>query len=88
MILDPKNRVGGFSLAFLKKAFPIQQDERLLTVLHCVERNPVRGAFAAKAEDWFWSNRRRRWLTRDGARTEAPRLGGTPGRNAPPHGWG
>ena len=38
------------------KAFPIQQDEHLLTVMRYVERNPLRGALVKKAEDWKWSS--------------------------------
>ena len=38
------------------KAFPIQQDEHLLTVLRYVERNPLRAKLAARAEDWPWSS--------------------------------
>jgi putative transposase len=38
------------------KAFPIQQDEHLLTVLRYVERNPVRANLAQRAEQWAWSS--------------------------------
>ena len=38
------------------KAFPIQQDEHLLTVLRYVERNPVRAALVPRAERWRWSS--------------------------------
>ena len=38
------------------KAFPIQRDEHLLTVLRYVERNPVRATLAARAEAWPWSS--------------------------------
>ncbi len=52
------------------KSFPIQTDGHLLTVMHYVERNPVRADFVELAEDWQWSSayarfRRadeRRWL--------------------------
>src|SRR5262249_2214174 len=37
---------GGF------KAFPIQDDDHLLTVLRDVERNPVRAELVAQAEHW------------------------------------
>jgi len=40
------------------KAFPIQQDEHLLTVLRYVERNPLRAGLVARAEDWLWSSLR------------------------------
>jgi putative transposase len=38
------------------KAFPIQQDDHLLTVLRYVERNPVRGGLVERAQDWPWSS--------------------------------
>jgi putative transposase len=38
------------------RAFPIEQDEHLLTVLRYVERNPLRAALVARAEDWPWSS--------------------------------
>ncbi len=38
------------------RAFPIQEDDHLLTVLRYIERNPVRAGLAAKAEDWPWSS--------------------------------
>jgi len=38
------------------KAFPIQQDEHLLTVLRYVERNPLRANFVKRAEAWRWSS--------------------------------
>jgi putative transposase len=40
------------------KAFPIQHDEHLLTVIRYVERNPVRGKNipVRKAERWPWSS--------------------------------
>jgi putative transposase len=38
------------------KAFPIQQDEHLLTVLRYVERNPVRAKVVERAEQWVWSS--------------------------------
>lgn len=38
------------------KAFPIQQDEHLLTVLRYVERNPVRANLVERAEQWTWSS--------------------------------
>lgn len=39
------------------KAFPIQQDAHLLTVLRYVERNPLRARLARRAEEWRWSSR-------------------------------
>ena len=38
------------------KAFPIEQDAHLLTVLRYVEYNPVRAKLAKKAENWRWSS--------------------------------
>ena len=38
------------------KAFPIQTDEHLLTVVRYVERNPVRAGLAERAERWKWSS--------------------------------
>ena len=38
------------------KAFPIQQDRHLLTVIRYVERNPVRARLVERAEDWPWSS--------------------------------
>ena len=37
-------------------AFPIEQDHHLLTVFRYIERNPVRAALVARAEDWRWSS--------------------------------
>ncbi|MCP9469897.1 MAG: transposase [Nitrospira sp.] len=42
------------------KAFPIQQDEHLLTVLRYIERNPLRAGLVARAEDWPWASLRER----------------------------
>jgi putative transposase len=38
------------------KAFPIDQDQHLLSVLRYVERNPLRANLVAAAEDWPWSS--------------------------------
>ena len=38
------------------KAFAIEEDQHLLTVLRYVERNPVRAGLIEKAEDWRWSS--------------------------------
>lgn len=48
------------------KAFPIQQDEHLLTVLRYVERNALRANLVERAQDWPWSSLR--WWSR----TDAP----------------
>jgi len=38
------------------RAFPIQEDEHLLTVLRYIERNPVRAGLVKRAQDWAWSS--------------------------------
>jgi putative transposase len=38
------------------KAFPIQQDRHLLTVMRYVERNPLRANLVETAADWDWSS--------------------------------
>jgi putative transposase len=38
------------------KAFPIEENEHLLSVLRCVERNPLRAGLVARVEDWPWSS--------------------------------
>lgn len=38
------------------KAFPIEQDAHLLTVLRYIELNPVRAHLVARADDWRWSS--------------------------------
>lgn len=38
------------------KAFPIEQDEHLLSVLRYVERNPLRANLVQRAEAWPWSS--------------------------------
>jgi putative transposase len=38
------------------KAFPIEQDDHLPTVLRYVERNPLRAGLVEQAEDWHWSS--------------------------------
>jgi putative transposase len=40
------------------KAFPIEQDDHLLTVLRYVERNALRANLVSRAEDWPWSSLR------------------------------
>jgi len=40
------------------KAFPIQQDAHLLTVIRYVERNPLRAGLVDRAEAWVWSSLR------------------------------
>ena len=38
------------------KAFPIEDDEHLVTVVRYVERNPLRAGLVVRAEDWPWSS--------------------------------
>jgi putative transposase len=38
------------------KAFPIGDDDHLLTVLRYVERNPLRAGLVEQAENWRWSS--------------------------------
>ena len=38
------------------KAFPIEEDEHLWTVLRYVERNALRANLVRRAEDWVWSS--------------------------------
>jgi putative transposase len=38
------------------KAFPIEQDDHLLTVLRYVERNAVRAGLVRRARDWKWGS--------------------------------
>jgi len=40
------------------KAFPIQEDDHLLTVLRYVERNPFRAGLVPGVADWPWSSLR------------------------------
>lgn len=38
------------------KAFPIEEDDHLLTVLRYVERNPVRASLCSTAEEWKYGS--------------------------------
>jgi putative transposase len=38
------------------KAFPVQDDDHLFTVLRYVERNPLRANLVKRAEQWPWSS--------------------------------
>lgn len=40
------------------KAFPVEQDGHLLTVLRYVERNALRADLVARAQDWPWGSLR------------------------------
>lgn len=55
------------------KAFPIEQDAHLLTVLRYIEQNPVRAQLVARAEDWRWSSARQ-W----GTPVQRPRIDAGP----------
>ncbi len=46
------------------KAFPIQQNEHLLSVWKYIERNPIRANLVKQAEDWQWSSlsSRQSWI--------------------------
>ncbi len=65
------------------KAFPIQHDQHLVTVLRYVEANPRRAGLVERAEQWPWSSLARR-------RTQPPRwlvAGPTAPWLAPPRAW-
>jgi len=53
------------------KAFPIQTDHHLLTVLRYVEANPLRAQLVARAETWQWSSLSKT-TTRDGRQLLTP----------------
>jgi putative transposase len=36
------------------KSCPVQDDEHLLTVMRCVERNSLRAGLVERVEDWPW----------------------------------
>lgn len=38
------------------KAFPVQEDDHLLTVLRYVERNPLRAGLVTRVDAWPWSS--------------------------------
>jgi putative transposase len=38
------------------KAFAVQDDDHLITVVRYVERNPLRACIVSRAEDWPWSS--------------------------------
>ena len=43
------------------KSFPVQKDERLLSVLRYVEGSPLRAGLVKGAEDWRWGSAWRTW---------------------------
>ena len=53
------------------KAFPIQQDRHLLTVMRYVERNPLRANLVERAKEWGWSSIGRTQAD-DGLMSEGP----------------
>jgi putative transposase len=59
-----RRQTGGHVWGGRFKAFPIQRDNHLLTVLRYVERNPLRAELVRQAEDWAWSSLR--WWRREG----------------------
>lgn len=59
------------------KAFPVENDEHLLTALRYIERNPLRANLVKQAEDWPWSSLRHR-IAPSGASTIPPWLGALP----------
>jgi putative transposase len=46
------------------QAFPIEDDDHLITVLRYVERNPLRAELVLRAEEWEWSSLSR-WQRHD-----------------------
>jgi putative transposase len=38
------------------RAFPIEEDDHLLTVLRYAERNPLRAGLVSRAQEWRWSS--------------------------------
>jgi len=48
------------------KAFLIQEDDHLITVMRYVERNALRAGLVARAEDWRWSSLRWRTMQSNG----------------------
>ena len=65
-------RSGGHVWQGRFKAFPIQQDDHLVTVLRYIERNPLRAELVAHAEDWLWSSLRGRGEAGGGMPVYAP----------------
>jgi len=53
------------------KAFPVQRDHHLLTVLRYVEANPLAASLAQRAQDWPWSSLSRT-ESRDGTQIISP----------------
>jgi putative transposase len=53
------------------KAFPIEQDAHLLSVMRYIEQNPVRAHLVTRAEEWRWSSARAWWESMRGPHVEA-----------------
>ncbi len=56
------------------KAFAIERDNHLLTVMRYVERNPLRAGLVTRAEDWPWGSLAWRRADRVGNVLSAPTL--------------
>jgi putative transposase len=56
------------------KAFPIEEDRHLITVIRYVERNPVAARLVERAEHWPWSSLRERIGRARDARISVPPL--------------
>jgi len=54
------------------KAFLIQEDDHLITVMRYVERNALRAGLVARAEDWRWSSLRWRRTQSNGLELAPP----------------
>jgi putative transposase len=54
------------------KAFPIERDDHLLTVMRYVERNPLRAGLVERAENWSWGSLAWRRADRAEKRLAAP----------------
>jgi putative transposase len=64
-------RSGGHVWQGRFKAFPIQQDDHLVTVLRYIERSPLRAGVVVRAEDWLWSSLVRRREAQGGVSVDA-----------------
>jgi putative transposase len=54
------------------KAFAIERDDHLLTVMRYVERNPLRAGLVTRAENWPWGSLAWRWEDRVRNELSAP----------------
>jgi putative transposase len=53
------------------KAFPVQDDDHLISVLRYVERNPLRADLVTRAEHWKWSSLQS-WINGDALLWRSP----------------